>query len=84
VVFTEAGSVRLLWEQTDATDLAGYRVYRRTLDTEFKVQGKTLLLDTEFVDSKVKPQTTYVYHVVAVDVTGNTSAPSQEIETRVP
>ena len=84
VIFTEAKSVRLLWEGTDVSEVAGYRVLRRRADGDFNPRHEALLVDTEFIDSKIKAKTTYFYHVVAVDLAGNVSSPSEEIEARVP
>lgn len=84
VVFTNATSVRLLWEGSAVSDVAGYRVSRRKVDGEFKPLHESLIGDTEFIDSMVEASTTYFYHVVAVDLAGNASTPSEEIEARTP
>jgi fibronectin type 3 domain-containing protein len=84
------GEVALTWTASAAADTVGYTVYRSIVpgavqDGEI-VSGAVPLVDTSFVDAGVTNGTTYFYAVVAVDLSGNTSAASNEAITvpRVP
>jgi hypothetical protein len=80
---SSAGAISLIWEGSDAPDLAGYIVLRGTAPGE-PVDRLTPqpVRETTFRDTAVKPGTRYVYAVVAVDTATppNTSAPSNRIE----
>ena len=80
---SSAGAISLIWEGSDAPDLAGYIVLRGTAPGE-AVERLTPqpVRETTFRDTAVKPGTRYVYAVVAVDTATppNTSAPSNRIE----
>ncbi len=76
-----AGSVNLIWEPSDSSDVAGYIVLRA------EAAGATLaplmeapMSETTFVDKTARAGTTYVYAVVAVDKAGNRSAESNRVE----
>ncbi|HEV7518843.1 MAG TPA: hypothetical protein VGR07_21320 [Thermoanaerobaculia bacterium] len=80
VALVEAGRVRLVWRGSDAPDLAGYRVYRldlRQVKGEYQLLTATPSVDVQYTDPNVKPGTTYVYRITAVDVSGNESAPAE-------
>lgn len=78
VTLAEEGQVRLVWRESQAPDLAGYRVYRRGPDTqEFRPVTPELVQATEFVDRDLPSGATYSYRVAAVDTTGNESEGSE-------
>jgi hypothetical protein len=75
------GMISLIWEPTDAPDLAGYIVLRG------EAGGATLTplkpdpaKETSYRDESVKPGVRYVYAIVAVDNTGNRSGESNRVE----
>lgn len=77
-----AKGVSLSWAEVAASDLAGYRVYRRKeKGAGFKKIGPKLIPETTFFDVKVKPGVIYFYRITAVDKSpaGNESEPSQEV-----
>jgi hypothetical protein len=76
-----AGVISLLWEATEAKDLAGYLVLRgdpgnATLTPLTPEPIRT----TTYRDESVRPGLTYVYVVVAVDTAGNRSKESNRVE----
>ena len=76
------GSIELVWEASQAPDLAGYKVYRRDGGPEKAVSG---LLDVPaYSDRDITPGTRYRYRVTAVDVKGNESEPSAPVEAAAP
>lgn len=75
------GSMSLIWDAVNASDLAGYVVLRG------EAPGGTLqaltpepIKETTFRDATVTPGTRYVYAVVAVDTAKNASAQSARVE----
>jgi hypothetical protein len=78
----ETGAVRLVWDPVDASDLAGYKIYRTegTGIEQLRVAGTVplnsaqLLTATNFRDTGVNPGISYYYEVVSVDKSGNESA----------
>jgi hypothetical protein len=76
-----AGAVNLIWESSEAADVAGYLVLRGD------APGATLtpltsapISDTAYVDRTVRTGVTYTYAVVAVDKAGNRSPESNRVE----
>ena len=79
-VATDQG-VELHWEVSPATDVAGYRVYRRGPgEAKAVLLTPKLLTKPYFVDSQVNKGQTYYYYVTAVDNSprANESLPSEE------
>ena len=60
-------------------DLAGYRIYRRTPDTNYARIASTST--SSYVDREDRPNTTYYYRVKAVDRLSNLSASSNYAST---
>jgi len=84
VALAEGGRVRLVWQESEAPDRAGYRVYRRGPDTqEFRSVSAELLTGTDFTDSGLAAGATYTYQVTAVDRAGNESAPSRAVTASI-
>jgi len=73
VALAEEGRVRVVWEDSDAPDLAGYLVSRRSGDGDFVRLTAEPWTPTEYVDTDVTPGVIYDYRVVAVDGAGNES-----------
>jgi hypothetical protein len=79
VVPTSQG-VELRWELSPASDVAGYRVYRRrTGEEKYTRLTPELVTKPYFVDSQVTRGQTYYYYVTAVDDSprANESMPSE-------
>jgi hypothetical protein len=75
------GMISLIWEPTDAPDLAGYIVLRG------EAGGATLTpltaepaAETSYRDEAIQPGVRYVYAIVAVDKAGNRSGESNRVE----
>jgi len=78
-----ANGVTLSWGEVTASDLAGYRVYRREeSETEFKRLGPPLISARTFFDPAVSSGHIYFYYVTAVDNSpaANESGPSREVQ----
>ncbi|MBI4582844.1 MAG: alkaline phosphatase [Planctomycetes bacterium] len=71
--------VSLDWNDNGEPDLSGYDLYRSTAPGSGHVRiNGPLLTASNFVDTAVVVGTAYYYYVVAVDNSGNESAPSAE------
>jgi len=84
VAVAEAGRARLVWRQSEAPDLAGYIVYRKSGTGNFSRLTAKPITPTNYVDTAVVSGQAYDYRVTAVDQTGNESAPSAEVHVAVP
>ncbi len=77
----ETNAVRLVWDAVDASDLAGYRIYRTegTGEKELKIAGRIPLVfqppitQTNYTDTHVEHGISYFYEVSSVDKSGNES-----------
>ncbi len=74
-------SVKIIWENNPAIDLAAYIIYRhdpqvniyRQIYTETDVQNTNFALTSEYIDTALNTlQNTYTYKVQAIDLCGNT------------
>jgi hypothetical protein len=87
VAVAETGRARLVWRPSEASDLAGYIVYRRG-GTGGRGDWVRLtaqpITATTWVDTTVASGQSYDYRVTAIDQTGNESAPSAEVHVAVP
>jgi fibronectin type 3 domain-containing protein len=80
VALSEEGRVRLVWQESAAPDLVGYRIYRRGPESEdFRPLPGELVTATEHADRDLAPGGTYHYRVTAVDRLGNESRPSETV-----
>jgi len=71
------GNVELTWNPGLNSSPAGYRVFRSTVSGSGFVQvGESTT--NSFIDETVQLGTAYFYHVRALDILGNPSAPSNE------
>ncbi|MGD9947244.1 MAG: hypothetical protein AB7U29_02055 [Desulfobulbus sp.] len=76
---TEIG-VKVFWDNSEAEDLAGYRIYRRVPGAEPVLVGEVNLPNTLFVDEKAPGDTVY-YSVSSIDTRNpaNESGRSTEV-----
>jgi hypothetical protein len=81
----QPGFIDLVWAPDTEVDLAGYNVYRREQGsaTAQKINPELVKVPA-FRDADVKPGHEYFYSVSAVDVRGNQSAASTEVNESVP
>jgi hypothetical protein len=80
-----APSIDLNWEPDTGPSLAGYIVYRREDDGEWKrISPASPIIEPAFHDTQVQPGHTYRYAVSAVSKGGQESGRSEEAEERVP
>ncbi len=76
----DEGQVALTWLANGEPDLDGYNVYRGTAPAPTDVLTTTGAADTTFTDTTVDNGTTYYYAVSAVNVSGQESPLSNEVE----
>jgi len=76
------GSVSLNWSDNAESDLAGYRVYRRTEDTKYALLTRTR--SSAYRDESVTGGKIYYYRVKAYDNAGNVSDWSPDFATGRP
>lgn len=77
--------VKVLWEKSSEEDLGGYRVYRRSADSDAAEKiGEVQPVYTLFVDRKAAAGVRYYYSVTAIDqaTPANESERSTEATTR--
>ncbi len=85
VALAETGRVRLVWQASEAEDIAGYVVYRRAGEGgTFERITAEPVQSAEHVDTAVRSGQAYTYRVTAVDQAGNESAPGSEVRAAVP
>jgi hypothetical protein len=84
LVLAERERVRLRWDASAATDVAGYLVWRREGAGEWRQITAEPLAGREMTDSGLASGLAVSYRVVAVDEAGNQSEPSPEAATVVP
>jgi predicted phage tail protein len=78
----ETTQIRIVWDAVDATDLAGYKIYRAEGYgmEELREAGKFPIVplpmtDTRYVDPTIRPGISFRYEVTSVDKSGNESKP---------
>ena len=82
-VTQQADRVHLSWMENQEDDLAGYRVFRQTLDgsgkaiNDFVVLNASLIKQTSYDDQDVAVNQSYRYRVLAADRFGNQSRPGR-------
>jgi len=84
VALAEPQQIRLVWRASDATDVAGYLVFRRTGEGAFEKITPQPVPTPGHIDTHVVAGQAYGYRVVAVDSAGNESDPSSEARTSAP
>lgn len=81
VADTAQGAIDLSWSPDSDADLAGYRVYRRDVNTGLPAQRiASLSGETSFRDTGAETGHTYAYSVSAFDQSANESKASPEVE----
>lgn len=83
VALAEGGQVRLIWRPAEDEEAAGYLVYRREQNGEFRRITERPVAETEYQDTTVAAGRVYYYRVTAVDALGNESAPGNEVSARL-
>ncbi len=80
----ETNAVRLVWDAVEASDLAGYKIYRTegAGEQELKIVGRILLTpqpltQTNYRDVLVQQGISYFYELTSVDKSGNESQPAK-------
>jgi fibronectin type 3 domain-containing protein len=72
--------VSLSWDANKETDLAGYRVWRRSEgEEEFSALTDELITENVYHDSNVAKNQSYFYAITALDANGNESQRSEAI-----
>jgi len=79
----ETNGVRLIWDPSEAADLAGYYVYRIEGDTKTRLT-KEPVAQPNYRDATVKVGVPYGYQVSAVDKNGNESGAAASPAVLVP
>ncbi|WP_340107043.1 Ser-Thr-rich GPI-anchored membrane family protein [Rhodohalobacter sp. 8-1] len=75
------GQITLTWDPNSETDLAQYRLYRFALPQQYTEQIATIPAGTEtYTDTDIVNGRTYSYWVSAVDINGNESGFSDEVQ----
>jgi penicillin-binding protein len=76
-----ATGIKVMFAPSSHKDLAGYRIYRSVDGGPFlKMNGKTVFSGSEpFFLDEISDNKIYGYQIVAVDIVGKTSEPSQAI-----
>ncbi len=72
------GSITIHWDPPGDTDIASYKVYRRTSEPEFPANEYVSTTQTSYADPNIDANTIYYYAVSAVDTAGNESVLSIE------
>src|SRR5262249_47033601 len=76
-----AGVINLIWDANTEGDLAGYLVLRgESPGATLQPLMKDPIRETRYADRTTRANVRYVYVIVAVDKTGNRSAPSNRVE----
>jgi predicted small lipoprotein YifL len=81
-VVNSAQGIKLLWEQLLTPDLAGYRVYRRLPNTNFKLIGRVDSGQAQFIDRQPPSGAKSWYYAVSAfdrSTPANESPKSQEV-----
>lgn len=72
------GAVTLTWPGSSEEDFSSYDLFRAIASGDFELHAKGLTTSV-FTDNNVANGTEYRYYIVAIDATGNTSAPSSTV-----
>ena len=77
VALADEGTIRLVWNESRAPDLAGYRLSRSGGDGPWQPLTPEPVTRVEYIDRAVEPGLTYRYRLTAVDALGNESDPAE-------
>lgn len=78
----EEGQIRLRWRTSEASDVAGYILFRADPGADFRRLQEQPIKATEFLDEGLVTGLAYRYRILAVDREGNESEPGETIEAR--
>ncbi len=78
----EDGRVRLRWRASEASDVAGYVLFRADPEADFRRLQDVPLEANEFLDTGLVTGLLYRYRILAVDHEGNEGEPGEIIEAR--
>ena len=76
-------SISLVWSPNTEPDLAGYLVYRKGMENEFRKLSTSLITTASFVDLTAARGQPYVYRIKAIDQKGNESEFSEEVTEKI-
>ena len=79
-----SGAVELVWDPNLERDLAGYNIRRRENGQKSEQLNRQLLRSPLYRDAAVVSGHRYFYQVAAVDLSGNESGSSPQVEVEVP
>lgn len=80
----EDPALRLVWDEVEAADLAGYHVYRTRSGGDPKRLTERPVTETSFTDPAAPAGATWIYGVTSVDRSGNESGPAEADPVIVP
>ncbi len=83
VALGERGSVRLRWDRSNASDVAGYFLFRRDPGRDFERLNTEPISGLEFLDGGLAAGLSFDYRIQAIDEVGNLSDMSQPIAATV-
>ena len=73
--------LQLIWNRVKDSDIKEYRVFRNGNLVPIKILSQTAVgVDPQFIDMALSNAMTYKYRVIAVDVAGNKSDMSVEVQ----
>jgi hypothetical protein len=82
VALPREGGMELVWKPSVDTDVAGYHVYRRDPDADYRRLTTAPVAELKYSDSGLAAGLLYTYRVTAVDQSGNEGAPAPDAEAR--
>ncbi|MDR9419797.1 hypothetical protein [Gracilimonas sp.] len=84
VVTPSDSKVEIVWNFNNEPDFEGYNLYKSDQAIgdiqELTPVNESVFTDTTFVDEEVANGTTYYYRITSVDLNGNESSPSRQIQ----
>jgi hypothetical protein len=83
VALAETGAVRLRWDPSPDSDVAGYTIFRREPGRDFHPLNETPMRQVEYLDRGLTSGFSYSYRIQVVDQEGNLSPLSEPITTTV-
>jgi len=83
VALGERGRVRLRWDASDASDVAGYRLFRREPGRDFHTLTDEPVTELEYLDRGLSSGLSFDYRIQVVDQVGNESPLSEPVTTTV-
>ena len=81
---TSAAELRVSWASNIESDLGGYRLRYGTQPGVYTTIEPLAATATTYFADNFDPGQTYYFSLVAIDLSGNVSAPSAEVSARIP